>query len=151
MSATTANSPSEYGTPAFFTSGPPTENVPASNFGQQYNIPTFLHTPMGPPPHSAASVSPMPAMGHPDPVIANQSPPLSSFGRDGSADVFPMSHENGIHDEALQLTDMYAKQTLNLPFRSPLDESVDDLDMQNLVSFGTIDPASLSPESHHQM
>lgn len=48
------------------------------------------------------------------------------------------------------MTDMYAKQTLNLPFRSPLLEDNDDLDMQNLVSFGTIDPSSLSPE-HHQM
>ncbi|KAF2873600.1 hypothetical protein BDV95DRAFT_489327 [Massariosphaeria phaeospora] len=148
MSATTANSPSEYGTPAFFTSGPPTDNVPASNFGQQYNIPPYLHTPMGPPPHSTSSASPMPSMVHPDPVIANQSPPLSSFGRDGSADVYPMSHEGGDHDEALQLTDLYAKQSLNLPFRSPLEHNVDDLDMQNLVSFGTIDPASLSPEDH---
>ncbi|KAF2112921.1 hypothetical protein BDV96DRAFT_497052 [Lophiotrema nucula] len=149
MSATTANSPSEYGTPAFFTSGPPTDNVPASHF-QQYNIPPYLHTPMGPPPHSAASVSPMPSMSHPDPVIANQSPPLSSFGRDGSSDVYQMSHDNGMPDEALHLTDLYAKQTLNLPFRSPLEENVDDMDMHNLVSFGTIDPSSLSPE-HHQV
>jgi hypothetical protein len=147
MSATTANSPSEYGTPAFFTSGPPTDNVPASNFGHHYNIPPYLHTPMGPPPHSAASASPMPSMGHPDPVIANQSPPLSSFGRDNSGDMYPMSHDNGMSDE-LQLSDLYAKQTLNLPFRSPIDEN-DDLNMQELVSFGTIDPASLSPENHH--
>ncbi|KAF2736072.1 hypothetical protein EJ04DRAFT_177230 [Polyplosphaeria fusca] len=148
MSATTANSPSEYGTPAFFSSGPPTENVPASNFAPQYHMSPYVHTPMGPPPHSAASVSPMPSAGHPDPVIANQSPPLTSFGRD-SADGYSMSHDHGMPDEALQLTDLYAKQTLNLPFRSPLEENVDDLDMQTLVSFGTIDPASLSPENHH--
>jgi hypothetical protein len=151
MSATTANSPSEYGTPAFFSSGPPTDNIPASNFGQQYNIPPYVHTPMGPPPHSAAATSPMPVMGHPDPIIANQSPPLSSFGRDNHGDVYPMSHEHGMSDEALQMTDMYAKQSLNLPFPSPLmEENVDDLDMQNMVSFGTMDPSSLSPE-HHQM
>jgi hypothetical protein len=150
MSATTANSPSEYGTPAFFTSGPPTDNVPASTFAQ-YNIPPYVHTPMGPPPHSGTGASPMPAMCHPDPIIANQSPPLSSFGRDHHIDMYPMSHENGMTDEALQMTDMYAKQNLNLPFRSPLmDDNADDLDMQNLVSFGTIDPSSLSPE-HHQM
>ncbi|KAF9736759.1 Homeobox protein HOY1 [Paraphaeosphaeria minitans] len=150
MSATTANSPSEFGTPAFFTSGPRSENVSASTFGQQYNIPPYLHTPMGPPSHSAASTSPMPTMSHQDPIIANQSPPLSSFGRSSSADVYPMSHENGMSEEALQMTDMYAKQTLNLPFRSPLlEEHGDDFDMQNLVSFGTIDPASLSPENHH--
>jgi hypothetical protein len=60
-----------------------------------------------------------------------------------------MSHENGVSDEALQLSDLYAKQSLNLPFRSTLEENMDDLDMSNLVSFGTIDPASLSPEHHH--
>ncbi|CAI6340945.1 unnamed protein product [Periconia digitata] len=148
MSATTANSPSEFGTPAFFTSGPATDNVPASQFGQHYNIPPFIHTPMGPPPNSAAATSPMPAIGHPDPIIANQSPPLGSFGRDSSADVYPMSQEHGMSDEALQMTDMYAKQTLNMPFRSPLmEEHVDDMEMQNMVSFGTIDPASLSPEN----
>jgi hypothetical protein len=149
MSATTANSPSEYGTPAFFTSGPPTDNVPASNFGH-YNIPSYIHTPMGPP-QSAASASPMPPMHHRDPVIANQSPPLTSFGRDGSTDVFPMNHDNAVSDEALQLTDLYAKQSLDLPFRSQLEQNVDDMDMHNLVSFGTIDPSSMSPESHHQM
>ncbi|KAJ4323322.1 Transcription factor [Neodidymelliopsis sp. IMI 364377] len=152
MSATTANSPSEYGTPSFYTSGPQNDNIPASNFGQQYNIPPYVHTPMGPPPHSAAMNSPMPPMGHHDPIIANQSPPLNSFGRDGSADVYPMPHDSGMSDETLHMTDMYAKQNLNLPFRSPLmEESVDDLDMQNLVSFGTLDPSSLSPEHHHQM
>ncbi|PVI01448.1 homeo protein [Periconia macrospinosa] len=148
MSATTANSPSEFGTPAFFTSGPATDNVPASQFGQQYNIPPFLHTPMGPPPHSAAATSPMPSIGHPDPIIANQSPPLGSYGRDNSGDVYPMSQDHGMTDDTLQMTDMYAKQTLNMPFRSPLlEEHVDDMDMQNMVSFGTIDPSSLSPEN----
>ncbi|KAE8853058.1 hypothetical protein HRS9122_00050 [Pyrenophora teres f. teres] len=150
MSATTANSPSEYGTPAFFTSGPSNDNVPASNYGQ-YNIPPYVHTPMGPPPHSGSGHSPLPAMSHPDPIIANQSPPLGSFGRDNHGDFHQMSHDNGMSDEALQMTDMYAKQSLNMPFRSPMmDEHSDDLDMQNLVSFGTIDPSSLSPE-HHQM
>lgn len=148
MSATTANSPSEFGTPAFFTSGPAPDNVPASQFGQQYNIPPFIHTPMGPPPHSAAATSPMPSIGHPDPIIANQSPPLGSYGRDNSGDVYPMSQDHGMTDDTLQMTDMYAKQTLNMPFRSPLlEEHVDDMDMQNMVSFGTIDPSSLSPEN----
>lgn len=105
---------------------------------------------MGPPP-SASHHSPMPAMNHPDPIIANQSPPLGSFGRDNHNDVYPMSHDNGMSDEALQMTDMYAKQNLNMPFRSPMmDDNVDDLDMQNLVSFGSLDPSSMSPE-HHQM
>ncbi|OCK76780.1 hypothetical protein K432DRAFT_305626 [Lepidopterella palustris CBS 459.81] len=148
MSATTANSPSEYGTPAFYTSGPPPDNVPAANFNTQYNIPYL--SPMVNPPNIAPSVSPLSAMGHPDPVIANQSPPLTSLGRDGSADLYQMSHDNSVSDEALSLSDMYAKQTLTLPFRSPMEDNVDDFDMQNLVQFGTIDPSSLSPENHQR-
>jgi hypothetical protein len=147
MSATTANSPSEYGTPAFFTSGPPTDNVPAANFNTQYNIPYLSPMSTGAQ-NGHPSVSSMSAMGPPDPVIANQSPPLTSMGRDGSADIYQMSHDNSVSEEALSLTDLYAKQTLNLPFRSPMEDNVDDLDMQNLVSFGTIDPSSLSPENH---
>ncbi|OCK90132.1 uncharacterized protein K441DRAFT_680537 [Cenococcum geophilum 1.58] len=146
MSATTANSPSEYGTPAFFTSGQPPENIPAANFNAQYNIPYL--SPMVNAPNVAPSVSPLSAMGHSDPVIANQSPPLTSLGRDGSADLYQMSHDNNVSDEALSLTDLYAKQSLSLPFRSPLEDNVDDLDMQNLVSYGTMDPSSLSPENH---
>lgn len=145
MSATTANSPSEYGTPAFFTSGQPPENIPAANFNAQYNIPYL--SPMVNAPNVAPSVSPLSTMGHPDPVIANQSPPLTSLGRDGSADLYQMSHDNNVSDEALSLTDLYAKQSLSLPYRSPLEDNV-DLDMQNLVSFGTMDPSSLSPENH---
>ena len=145
MSATTANSPSEYGTPAFFTSGQPPENIPAANFNAQYNIPYL--SPMVNAPNVAPSVSPLSNMGHPDPVIANQSPPLTSLGRDGSADLYQMSHDNNVSDEALSLTDLYAKQSLSLPYRSPLEDNV-DLDMQNLVSFGTMDPSSLSPENH---
>ncbi|KAF2746158.1 homeo protein [Sporormia fimetaria CBS 119925] len=146
MSATTVNSPSDFGTPAFFTSGPPTDNVPASNFGQQFNMPHYIHTPMGPPPPSASSASPMPQFPQRDPVIANQSPPLTSFGRDSSAD-YPLHHDNPVPEEAL-LTDLYAKQTLDIPFRSAIDQNVDDLDMHNLVSFPPMDPASLSPEGH---
>jgi hypothetical protein len=146
MSATTANSPSEYGTPAFFTSGQPPENIPAANFNAQYNIPYL--SPMVNAPNVAPSVSPLSTMGHPDPVIANQSPPLTSLGRDGSADLYQMSHDNNVSDESVLLTDLYAKQSLSLPFRSPLEDNVDDLDMQNLVSYGTMDPSSLSPENH---
>jgi len=37
---------------------------------------------------------------------------------------------------------------MTLPFRSPQDDMVDEFDYQNLVSFGTVDPSSLSPENH---
>jgi hypothetical protein len=153
MSATTANSPSEYGTPAFFSSGQVSESVPAANFGAQYNLP-FL-SPMPEQNGIAQSVSPMP-MTHGDPVIANQSPPLTSVGRGGSAELYNMSQELGVSDETVSLSDLYSKQHISLPFRSPLEQqqdqvNMDELNMQSLVSFDTIDPASLSPEHQGQM
>ncbi|KAF2138707.1 uncharacterized protein K452DRAFT_83386 [Aplosporella prunicola CBS 121167] len=150
MSATTANSPSDYGTPGFFTSNPGPDNVPAANFSTPYSVPYL--SPL--PDQSSipqASVSPLSAMSHGDPIIANQSPPLTSLGRASSADLYPMAHESAVSDDGMSLSEMYSKQSLSLPFRSPLDDSaIEDLDMSNLVSFGTIDPSSLSPENHQQ-
>ncbi|KAK8189392.1 homeoprotein [Phyllosticta capitalensis] len=151
MSATTANSPSEYGTPGFYTSNPGPDNMTAPSFGTPYNNPYLSPLP-DQSSMPAQSVSPMSAMSHHgDPIIANQSPPLTSLGRASSADLYPMSHDNGIPDDTMSLSDMYAKQSLSLPFRSPIgEENLDDLDMSNLVSFGTIDPSSLSPGQPQQ-
>ncbi|KAF2453137.1 homeo protein [Lineolata rhizophorae] len=152
MSATTANSPSEYGTPAFFTSGAQSDNVQAGNFNTPYNA-HFL-SPMPTDPNGMPqSISPMPSMGHGDPVIANQSPPLSSLGRSGSADIFPMPNEHGgLPDDGLSLSEMYSK-SLTLPFRSPMEEehNPSELDMQSYVQFGAVNPESLSPENVPQM
>ncbi|KAF2762688.1 hypothetical protein EJ05DRAFT_491046 [Pseudovirgaria hyperparasitica] len=147
MSATTANSPSEFGTPAFFSTGHQNDGMPAANFNMQYNIPFMTSMPENG--HMLHSVSPMP-MQQRDPVIANQSPPLASMGRSDSADMFSMSQDSGLHDEALQLSDMYAKQSLSMPHtpyvHTPMEEHMDQFEMNSLVSFDTIDPASLSPD-----
>ncbi|KAB2581117.1 putative homeobox domain-containing protein [Lasiodiplodia theobromae] len=150
MSATTANSPSDYGTPGFFTSNPGPDNMPAANFSTPYSNPYLSPLPdQSSIPHQ--SMSPMSAISHGDPIIANQSPPLTSLGRASSADLYPMSQDSAISDDGMSLSEMYAKQSLSLPFRSPMgDDNLEDLDMSNLVSFGTIDPSSLSPEQHQQ-
>lgn len=150
MSATTANSPSEYGTPAFYTSAPTSESIPASNFNTQFGMP-FLSPAMV---DATGNVSPAVtsmSMGHGDPVIANQSPPLTSIGRGGSTDIYQHGQEFGVPDETISLSELYSKQSLNLPYRSPMDQhpegvNMEQLDMNNMVSFETIDPSSLSPE-----
>jgi hypothetical protein len=150
MTATTAPSPStDFGTPAFFTSGPTQENIAASNVGTPFGMPFMSPMPEaqhipGPP-----AVSPMPG---PDPVIANQSPPLTSFGRSASADIYHVQHEGMITDDAMSLGDMYAKQPMTLPFRGSMAEEQQqqqqDLDMNSMVSFGgTIDPSTLGQGS----
>ena len=149
MSATTANSPSEYGTPAFFnTSTAPNDNLSTYAHSQTpYSLP-YLSPMVDPSNVAAPSVSPLSAISpHADPVIANQSPPLSSGGHVG--DLYAMHNEQGGGEDAgLSINDLYAKQSMTLPFRGPLEENHNQEphnDMQHLVPYGTIDPQSLSP------
>ncbi|KAJ9637799.1 hypothetical protein H2199_007293 [Coniosporium tulheliwenetii] len=116
-----------------------------------FNMP-FLSPPMiDPSSVMAPSVSPLSHMSHHgDPVIADQSPPMTSIGRSASADLYRMSHDPTMGEDALSLGDFYSKQSFSLPFRDPPgpgEEVIDEFDMSNLVSFGTIDPSSLSPET----
>jgi hypothetical protein len=143
MSATTAPSPSDFGTPGFFTSGPAQDSIPASNMNTPFN-PNFM-SPM-PDVNSlhAQAPSPMNSMGHPDPVIANQSPPLNSMGRSASAEIYHMPHDGGLLDDSMFL-DMSNKQHMSLPFRNPMqDDQQGDLDMSAMVNFNTVDPSSLA-------
>ncbi|TID18891.1 hypothetical protein E6O75_ATG06012 [Venturia nashicola] len=146
MSATTAPSPSDFGTPAFFTSGPTQENVAASHMGTPYTSHQFM-SPM--PEHSNINVqapSPLNGLNHGDPVIANQSPPLNTLGRRASTDMFQMSHEGHMLDDSMFLGDI--KQPMSLPFRAPMldEQQHQEMDMNTVMNFGTIDPSDLG---HH--
>lgn len=146
MSATTANSPSEYGTPALFTSGQQQDTITAPNFSTPYSVP-YLSPMVDPASVIAPPVSPLSmTISHGDPVIANQSPPLS-LGRSAPADMYPLSQDNSLTDEALSFTDIYSKHSMTLPFRTALEDGQDDFDMTNLLSFGTTDPTNLSPDN----
>lgn len=144
MSATTAPSPSDFGTPSFFTSGPPQDNIPASNMGTPFN-PQF----MSPMPQEAHHMhiqasSPMHNMGMPDPHIANQSPPMNTMGRSQSADIYQGHHDNAILDDGM-FFDMGPKQPMALPFRNPMhdEQHQAELDMNAMVNFNTVDHSSM--------
>jgi hypothetical protein len=144
LSAATTTSPSDYASPGLFSTSTQMDNVPASTYNTNFNMP-FL----SPMPESSTltgpSPSPLSMMRHGDPVIASQSPPLTSIHRSASADMF-MSHDhNDLSDEGLTLSDMYAKQNLNLPMHSPnVEGPSDEMDMNQMVSFTSLDQ-SLSP------
>ncbi|KAJ9613547.1 hypothetical protein H2200_003489 [Cladophialophora chaetospira] len=161
MSAT-ATSPSEFASPGFFPSNPAQPPMPASDFGtpQPFGGPFLSPSPMGDPNMIPTSMSPMPHMGHPDPIIADQSPPLSAIHRSASADMF--SH-HGMMDETLMLGEMYSKQNLNMSIPSPgIDEHGmlmmhdmpefhtprEHMDMQ-MTPYGTVDPHALQAGLHH--
>lgn len=167
MSAT-ATSPSEFASPGFFPSHPAQGSMTASEYGtpQQFNMPFLSPSPMVDPHMMPTSVSPIPQhMGHGDPIIADQSPPLSALHRSASADMFSMGHHDhsGMMDETLMLGEMYSKQSLNMPMPSPgFDEHGmlmmndmsefhtprEHMDMA-MTPFGTIDPNALQAGLHH--
>ena len=158
LSATTTNSQSDYASPSYFSSGSQMDNIPASNYNPSYSLP-FL-SPMGehPPGSLNPSVSPLSTYSHGDPVIANGSPPMGDMHRSPSADFLSITQDH--HDDGIMLSDLYAKQNLNMPMHSPnhnLDDaemkfglqeesSSEELDMSNMVHFGDMHHPSLSPE-----
>jgi len=160
MSAATTTSPSEYASPGYFTSATLADTMPAANFNTPYSLP-FLSPMIEPPNMMNPSVSPLSTASHGDPVIADQSPQLATMHRSASADFLSMSqdHHSNMSDDGLMLSEMYSKQSLNLPLHSPgLEDSAlgmhmqeegssEEMDMHNMVAFGTIDPSSLSPEN----
>ena len=117
VSATTANSPSEYGTPAFFTSAPPGETMNQTQFSAPFNQ-GFLA--VDPASMIGTSNTPLSVHSHGDPIIADHSPPLNGVGRSQSADIFGTLGEH-FGDEGMYLSESFNKQ-MSLPFRSPLSE-----------------------------
>jgi len=148
MSAATTTSPSDYPSPSFYSQGPETGPLPPSSYNTPYTVPYLSpmvdSSSMAPP-----SVSPLSFMSHGDPAIVDQSPPLSMMHRSASADMYNMGPSN-LSDDGTSLNEMYSKHSLTLPMHSPspayLDQSQADMDMNQLVQFDHLDPASLSPE-----
>lgn len=153
MSAATTTSPSDYASPSFFSQGPETGVLPASYNNVPFSAP-FLspNTMVDPSGMIPPSVSPLSFMGHGDPAIVDQSPPLSMMHRSASADVYSLSHEqhSNISDDGSGLNEMYSKHTLTLPLhphsQAYAEQQAADMDMNQLVSFDD-NPASLSPEN----
>lgn len=158
LSAATTNSQSEFASPSYFSTSSQLDNIPASSYNPAYSLP-FL-SPLGEhrPSSFNPSVSPLSTYSHGDPVIANSSPPMGDMHRSPSADFLGLSQDH--HDQGLMLSDLYAKQNLNMPMHSPnqnLDEtemkfglqeesSSEELDLSNMVHFGDMHHPSMSPE-----
>jgi len=146
LSATTANSPPDFDH-TFFSSAPESDAFSTQALQTPYQM-SFL-SPMGD--ASAAlqnPISPMSAHSHIEPMIANQSPPLSAMHRSASMDLFSSTQDQpSFSDEFMNFNELYSKNTFQLPFRDSLGPAtLDDFDFNNLSSY-TIDPSDLSPEN----
>ena len=165
MSAT-ASEASEYASPGFFGPPPSSTPMPAADYSTPYSMPFLSPSPMMDPSNMGIppSVSPLPQMSHADPVIANQSPPLSGMHRSASADMFNLNDGHNFNDDTFMLNEMYSKQNLNMPMPSPaMDENGmmalhdtsayhtprENIDEFSMGPFGTVDPHALSA-SHSQ-
>jgi hypothetical protein len=119
MSATTANSPSEFPTPGYFTAAPSSDAMHSTHFNPNFNN-GFLSVDAGN--MIGTSNTPLSISSHADPVIADHSPPLNGMGRSQSADIFGTPGENGqLGDDALYLSETFNKQ-IQLPFRNSMSE-----------------------------
>ena len=150
MSATTA-SPSEFPpSPGFYSQGPETGPMPPSSYNTPYSN-GFL-SPMVNPDGIPSSVSPLPFNSPGEPSIVEQSPPMNMMGRPGSADLYPINDGScAVSEDGTSLNEMYSKHTINLPMHTHSPQygqhQQADLDMDQLVQFDNVDPASLSPEA----
>ncbi|KAK5079022.1 hypothetical protein LTR64_002558 [Lithohypha guttulata] len=140
MSATTATT-SEFASPGFFPSHPhqPSMPQPAADFNVSFHGPFLSPSPMVDPSHMIPpSHTPLSHVSHPEPQIANNSPPMDSIHRSASADMFSRSHDHqSMHDESLMLSEMYSKQNLNMPMPSPAFDENGMLAMHDMHDFHT--------------
>lgn len=157
MSAATT-SPSEYGFPP----AQQPASIPAADFNNPFSVHFLSPSPMMDPTHMLPpSHTPLSHISHPDPVIADHSPPLSSIHRSASADMFSMTHESNMPDDGMMLSELYSKQNLNIGMPSPSMDAgsimpmhgISDYDVSreaadmSMIPYGTIDPNSLKADT----
>lgn len=138
ISATTAPSPSDFGTPAFFSSAPGADSTGASD------MTPFSMSIMSPMPDPTAGPQLQPSQMT-DPVIANQSPPLTSLGHGPNEnDLYQLGHDGSVlGDDPLNLHNFNweSKPMVALPMRPPMH---DDHQQQQPPPVAFLDPASLT-------
>lgn len=151
-------SPSDYGCAP--TNQPPP--MPPTDLNSPYTLPFLSPSPMMDPARMLPpSHTPLSHVSRPDPVIADQSPPLNGMHRSASADMFSVTHGTNLADDGLMLSEMYSKQNLNLGMPSPSLQNANLMPTQEMpdfrtpgdpmellrMPFGTVDPNSLNAEN----
>ncbi|KAL1980426.1 hypothetical protein VTN96DRAFT_4152 [Rasamsonia emersonii] len=129
---------SDYASPSFFTSAPHSETIPmVTNPGSQYDVSFASPQMMVDQSKLMSQPSSMPNVNHADPLIADQSPPLSTMHGTGPTDMFSFGGEqpNGFSEDGLLLNEMYSKPNLeNFPMATPagIEQSTFEFPMHGL-------------------
>ena len=148
MSAT-ATSPSEYASPAFFPAHPAQTPMPTSDLNA-FAGPFLSPSPMIDQTQLVRhSMTPLSHMSHPEPMIANHSPPLNGMPRSASADIFATANNDAITADKNMLHDLYNKQLIS--FDALLAGLPDDDPMQEyktLRNYGETDEEYMRTKQH---
>ncbi|PLB38209.1 homeobox domain-containing protein [Aspergillus candidus] len=114
MSATTATaSPSDFASPSLFSTGPPGESTPvAATMGTPFTLP--FHAPVVESTVPTHAASPYSSVSHGDPLIADQSPPLSNLSHASQDMYLGSEHQSTFSDDGMSLGGMFPKPTVNL-------------------------------------
>ncbi|KAL5343694.1 hypothetical protein BJX70DRAFT_119217 [Aspergillus crustosus] len=132
MSATTTASPSEFASPAIFSSGPQGDSTPvAANMGAQFTLP-FVSSAV----ESAVatqSASPYSNVSHVDPMIANHSPPLANMSHTPQ-DMYSMGgeHHHNYTDDGMPMGGMFKHMNFSVPTSIGLDSNTFEMPMHNM-------------------
>ncbi|KAH8704127.1 putative homeobox transcription factor [Talaromyces proteolyticus] len=128
MSATA----SDYASPPFFSTAPPSEAISmGASAGNQFSLPYVSPSPMVDQSKLMdQQPSSMPNVTHADPYIADHSPPLSMHTT-GSGEMFSFggNQQQGVSEDGLLLSEMYAKHNLN---NFAMDSSKFDFSMHGM-------------------
>ncbi|KAL2870843.1 uncharacterized protein BJX67DRAFT_249993 [Aspergillus lucknowensis] len=160
MSATTTASPSEFASPALFSSGPQGESTPVASMGAQFTLP-FV-SPAADSGVTTQTASPYPNASHVDPMIANHSPPLTNMSHNPQ-DVYGMGneHQPNYAEEGLPMGGMFKHMNFSVPTSMGLESNAFEMPMQSMsshtspgiqgdyqgVTLGNVDPNVLTPGS----
>lgn len=151
MSATTA-SPAEFpNSPNYMPHANDQQNMMAANYNPAFGT-AFLSPMVNADNGVAPSVSPIPFNAVGEPSIVDQSPPMGLMARPGSAGMYGgVDGSCAVSEDGSALNEMYTKHQINLPMHTASPGSFmqgqgGELDMDQLVQFDAVDPASLSPE-----
>ncbi|EAU39353.1 hypothetical protein ATEG_00707 [Aspergillus terreus NIH2624] len=162
MSAATTNSPSDFASPSLFSTGPPGESTPvATNIHPQFNMP-FVSPPVDSSTLATQAASPYSTVSHADPMIADQSPPMTNMH--ASQEMYGLSNEHQPHfaDENMSMSGMFPKHNMNFSVPTTMDVGGNTFDLpiqtlsnhpspgvqgdyQSMTPLENVDPNTLAP------
>ncbi|KAJ0426463.1 hypothetical protein BJY00DRAFT_272211 [Aspergillus carlsbadensis] len=160
MSATTTASPSEFASPALFSSGGQGESTPVASMGNQFTLP-FV-SPAVDSSVATQAASPYSNVSHVDPMIANHSPPLTNMSHTPQ-DMYGMGteHQTNYAEDGMSMGGMFKHMNYSVPTSMGLDSNAFEMPMHSMpghtspgiqgeyqsLTLENVDPNVLTPGS----